>query len=375
MTLAIDMIGTPLGSGTRTYHLNFCDYISNNNIEENIYIFITKDYFKDIKIKENSKIKFKIKSPIYANIFFRIFWMQFLFPFELKKLNITHLYSPMNMCPFILKTLKIKLTLALHSNLPWVYFHMMPGNLIRNIITKYIMQFSVKSCDNLIVDSEFAKNEIVEILNLDKKKVFVVYLGIDKKFLLSSENKNFIPNFKYDNYIVSVLSCVRYHNIINVLKAFKLFKNKTKSKTKLIFVMQILDKNYFKEIETFIIDNFLKNEIIFFHNLDSIYLVNLYKKANLYIFSSYCEVFGLTSLEAMSQGCPVLISNRSALPEINGQAAHYFNPDDCQQMYESLLTILENNDYKEKLISNGNSHFRKFDWNKTVRQTLDILNL
>ena len=100
---------------------------------------------------------------------------------------------------------------------------------------------------------------------------------------------------------------------------------------------------------------------------------NLYKKANLYIFSSYCEVFGLTSLEAMSQECPILISNRSALPEINGHAAHYFNPDDYQQIYEGILTILENYDYKEKLISNGNSHVKKFDWNKTVRETLNVL--
>ncbi len=373
MTLAIDMIGTSLGSGTRTYNLNFCNYLDKNVMKENIYIFITKDYLKDIKISKNSKIKFKVKSHIYTNVFFRIFWMQFLFPFELKRLKVTRLYSPMNMSPLILGILKIKLTLALHSNLPWVYFNMMPGNSIRNIITKYLMQFSVKLCDNLIVNSEFAKKEIIKILNLDPKKIFVIYLGIDKKFLFSDENKNLIPDFKYDNYIISVLSCVRYHNIINILKAFKLFKDKTKSKKKLTFIMQILDKDYFKEIEKFIINNDLKNEIIFFHNLNNIYLANLYKKASLYIFSSYCEVFGLTSLEAMSQGCPVLISNRSALPEINGQAAHYFNPDDYQEIYESVLTIFENNDYKNKLISNGNSHVKKFDWNKTVRETLNVL--
>ena len=75
MTLAIDMIGTHLGSGTRTYNLSFCEYLSENNINENIYIFITKDYLKDINFDKNPNIKFKIKPSIYTNIFFRIFWI------------------------------------------------------------------------------------------------------------------------------------------------------------------------------------------------------------------------------------------------------------------------------------------------------------
>ena len=49
------------------------------------------------------------------------------------------------------------------------------------------------------------------------------------------------------------------------------------------------------------------------HNIGCKYLVNLYRYASLYLFTSYSEVFGLTSLEAMSQKCPVLISNKSAL--------------------------------------------------------------
>ena len=48
MTLAIDMVGTHLGSGTRTYNLNFCEYINNENIDQKIYIFVTRDYLKNI---------------------------------------------------------------------------------------------------------------------------------------------------------------------------------------------------------------------------------------------------------------------------------------------------------------------------------------
>ena len=158
MTLAIDMVGTRLGSGTRTYNINFCKYISTYNIDQKIFIFITKDYLKNIKINHNQNVKYLIKSSLLTNIFFRIFWMQFILPFELKKLKVNQLFSPMNMSPLILKIFNIKLTLALHSNLPWIYFNMMPGNFLRNIFTKFLMQFSINVCDKLIVDSEFAKS-------------------------------------------------------------------------------------------------------------------------------------------------------------------------------------------------------------------------
>ena len=65
-------------------------------------------------------------------------------------------------------------------------------------------------------------------------------------------------------------------------------------------------------------------------------MINLYKNAKFYIFSSYCEVFGLTSLEAMSQGCPVIISNKSALREVNSHAATYFDPDNEIDIKENI---------------------------------------
>ena len=299
--------------------------------------------------------------------------MQFFYLFELKKLKVDQLFSPMNMCPLFLKIFKIKNTLALHSNLPWVYFKYMPGNFIRNIFTKYLIQLSINLCDKLILPSEFAKNEIIEKLKLNKQKFFSVYLGIDERYLLL-ENKSYIKDFDYNNYIISVLSCVKYHNIINLLKGFKQFKEETKSNIKFVLVMQILDKNYFNEIKFYISQNFPKDEIILFHNLSGEYLVNLYKNAKLYIFTSYCEVFGFTSLEAMSQSCPVLISNRSALKEVNSKAVHYFDPDDCQKIYDGIKMILEDKDYRDQLVSRGNEHFKKFNWDKTVKETLKILN-
>ena len=374
MVIAIDMIGTNLGSGTKTYNLNFCENLHQLNFKNKIYIFITRHYLKNIDQNNNLNIKYIIKSKFLENIFLRILWMQLILPFELRLLRVNHLFSPMNMGPISLRLFNIKFTLGLHSNLPWIYFSKMPGNFLRNFLTKILMEISIRFCDRLIVDSEYAKKEIIRLLKIDEKKVFFIYLGIDKKYLIEKNDENYLENFEYRDYAISVLSCVRYHNIINLLKGFKLLKKEKNIKLRFVLVLQILDKKYFDEIKKFIEINFQKNEIIFLHNLDSKFLVNLYKNSKFYIFSSYCEVFGLTSLEAMSQGCPVIISNRSALTEINSDAAEYFNPDDEVEIKDSMHKILFEENFRNKIIKKAKIHCKKFNWKKTVSRTLKILN-
>ena len=116
----------------------------------------------------------------------------------------------------------------------------MTGNIIRNFLTKKLMEFSIFVCDTLIVDSYFAKDEIANILKIKKDKIKVIYLGIDKKFLSSECSKNFAKTFNYsEKYIISVLSCVRYHNILNLLKAFKILINEIDFNIKLVLTLQI----------------------------------------------------------------------------------------------------------------------------------------
>ena len=375
MKIAIDFVGTNLGSGTKTYNINFCKELEKTNTKNEFLIFVTKSYYDEIKtFKINPNIKYKVKSNILSKILPRLFWMQFILPFELKISGAKKLYSPMNFSPLLLKYFKIPIVLALHSNLPWVYFNLMPGNTFRNLLTKKIMELSIQNCKTLIVDSFFAKKEISGILKVDKNKIEVIYLGINDKYLLQSKNNNLIKNFDYNQkYILSVLSCVRYHNIIKMLKGFKYYLNENNTKIKFVLVLQILDDSYFVEIKNYIKDNFKNNEIILFNNINSEYLLNLYKQAQIYIFSSYCEVFGLTSLEAMSQGCPVLISKNSALPEINSDACDYFNPDNENEIKDKICQILNDDDYKNNLINKGLIHVKNFTWKNNLRNTLAIV--
>ena len=71
------------------------------------------------------------------------------------------------------------------------------------------MEKSIIACDSLIVDSYFAKKEIVDLMKIKDDKVSVIYLGIDQKYLSPEKNDYYLDNFDYKNYIISVLSCVK----------------------------------------------------------------------------------------------------------------------------------------------------------------------
>ena len=376
MTIAIDFVGTNLGSGTKTYNINFCNQLSKVELTENIKIFICKSYLNHItiEINQNNRIEYIVKSNLLSITLLRLLWMQFILPFELKLQGVKKIYSPMNFSPILAKFLNIKIVLCLHSNLPWVYFNLMPGNRLRNFFTKKLMELSIYTSDHLLVDSYIAKEEISKILNLYKKKIEVIYLNINNKFLSENFKKKSIKNFNYeDKYILSVMSCVRYHNIINLLKAFKLLIKEINYNIKLVLVLQILDKKYFLEVKKHIEDNFVEDKIFIYSNLDSDELPSLYKFSQLYVFTSYCEVFGLTSLEAMSQGIPVVISNRSALPEINGNAALYFDPDDVDEIKNSLNKVMLDKNLRAELIQNGKEQLNKFNSEKNIKKTIDII--
>ena len=75
----------------------------------------------------------------------------------------------------------------------------------------------------------------------------------------------------------------------------------------------------------------------------------------------------------MSQNCPILISNRSALPEINGDAADYFDPDNIDEIKDKIKELLLNNSRQQDLIKKGYLKSRFYTWEKNLDETLNIL--
>jgi len=101
-------------------------------------------------------------------------------------------------------------------------------------------------------------------------------------------------------------------------------------------------------------------------------LPNLYSEATAFIFPSLYEGFGLPLVEAMACGCPTLCSNMASLPEIGGEAAHFFDPMEISDMAESIRKVCEDTEYRQKLAQRGPEHVKKFDWESSFKKHMDL---
>jgi glycosyltransferase involved in cell wall biosynthesis len=100
----------------------------------------------------------------------------------------------------------------------------------------------------------------------------------------------------------------------------------------------------------------------------------LYNGASVFVLPSHYEGFGIPVLEAMGCGIPTLISNRSALPEVAGEAALKMDPDDADSMADALYRVLTDSTLRAALRQRGLERIRKFSWEKAARETLEVYN-
>ena len=101
-------------------------------------------------------------------------------------------------------------------------------------------------------------------------------------------------------------------------------------------------------------------------------LEGLYRKASIFAFPSLDEGFGIPVLEAMANGLPVVASNRSALPEVTGDAALLVDPLQTQQLRTALRNLISSEDLREKLSSAGRNRAHLFTWERAVRETYQV---
>ena len=112
--------------------------------------------------------------------------------------------------------------------------------------------------------------------------------------------------------------------------------------------------------------------IIFTGYIDDNRLNNLYRGADLYVFPSLCEGFGLPALEAMKRGVAIVASNVSCLPEILGDSVMYFNPFDINDMAEKIKKVISDRSLKDVLIKKGFERTKKYNWQKTAEETMAL---
>lgn len=227
-------------------------------------------------------------------------------------------------------------------------------------INKRLQRDTIKSCeraDHIIAISESTKNELVDLLKIDEKKISVIYHGIDHIKLDSIPNVH-IYDFPYILYVGNRNN--PFKNFNNFIKAFSLLSEKN-SEIRLVCTGAPFNDQEQKLLEALKISN--RCHSIFASEMQ---MIQLYRNAQFFVYPSISEGFGMPILEAMQCGCPCILSNVSCFPEIGQNAAMYFNPHSVDNIYEVMNQACQNESILRKLTNDGFQRVQFFSWEKTA---------
>jgi glycosyltransferase involved in cell wall biosynthesis len=235
----------------------------------------------------------------------------------------------------------------------------------------------IKQClkwtDRVITISESSKNDIVNYLNFDPEKVYVTPLA--SRYNTSYFSEEIIHQLekqaKYDfykPYLLFVSTIEPRKNINTLIAAFNLLKNTHKIEHQLILIGK---KGWsYEPIFAAIESSPWKNQIHHLDYLSDDLVALFYSKADVFVYPSYYEGFGMPVLEAMTLGTPVVSSNTSSIPEVTGDAAILVDPNDPMQLAEAIFKVISDAQLRQELITLGKERAKLFSWEKTAQSTL-----
>jgi glycosyltransferase involved in cell wall biosynthesis len=215
----------------------------------------------------------------------------------------------------------------------------------------------------VICVSQNTKRDLINLLGVDHEKVSVVYHGF--KFGLPVPEK---PAPVSKPYILFVGMRGGHKNFANLLRAYSLSLKLRRELSLICF-----GGGPFSREERLLMKSLSipATSVVQIAGDDNV-LSGLYLSATAFIYPSLYEGFGLPLLEAMSLGCPVICSNASSFPEVVGEAAVMFYPEDPDAIREAIEKVVFSPDLMDSLIQRGHERIKQFSWSKCARETLRV---
>ena len=233
---------------------------------------------------------------------------------------------------------------------------------------------SVKRADAIIAVSEFTKKDMGELLHISEERIRVIHNGIDST-LHPIKDKIEIEKVKVKYgvkgpYLLFVGNIEPKKNIERLIHACVKLQHSTRYKYPLLVVGK--KAWHFQKVWEVVRQVHAENDTVFTDVVDGADLPYLYSGAELFIFPSLFEGFGIPVIEAMACGTPVVASNRTSIPEVSGDAAVIVDPMNVDELAGAIYQVLSTPALREKLIERGIERARYFSWEKSTRETLKL---
>ncbi|HIF14020.1 MAG TPA: glycosyltransferase family 1 protein [Bacteroidetes bacterium] len=268
---------------------------------------------------------------------------------------------------FLSSKLKIPQLLVIHD----LALEHYPEN-VSWMVNQYYKLFSKKyalKADRIITVSDYSKQDIHELYGVELSKIDTVYNGANELYVPLNDTDKNDARTKYsagEPYFIYVGAVHPRKNVITLLKAFEQFKESTGKSHKLLIVGRMAWKN--EDLKTYYSGMKFKQDVILTGSKQAKELSLLIASAEAMIYLSYFEGFGIPVLESIYCEVPVIISDRTSLPEVAGEGGIIIDPFDVQAAAQAMDKIITDKENTRQLVEKGKAQKEKFSWEKSANR-------
>jgi glycosyltransferase involved in cell wall biosynthesis len=233
---------------------------------------------------------------------------------------------------------------------------------LKQRVYAYVIRRAVRKAEHVVTGSQFVKEDVMRFAGVPDSHITVTHEAADA----ITEPALALPALDGKQFLMYVGRPTPHKNLERLIEAFVLLKAQHPH-LRLVLAGK-KDANY-RRIEAAAQKHGIKG-VVFTDFISEGELRWLYEHCAAYVFPSLSEGFGLPGLEAMTHNAPVVSSNATCLPEIYGEAAHYFDPLDTGAMADAINEILTDEQLRSRLIVAGRTQAATYSWQRMAEQTL-----
>ena len=313
----------------------------------------TEDLKRDMQLPENFSVRI-LRAPFL--------WTQIRLVLHLVFNKPQALFVPAHVLPVL--SHPNNSTVVIHD-IAFEFFPQTYSSFHRKYL-RFATKHALKRAKKIIVPSKSTSDDLAKFYKINPEKIFVVYHGRDDDAVKNRPKEQLeFPYFLY----IGRLELKK--NILGMLKAFDLFKGMHKSAHKLVLVGNFgFGKEKIKEA---ISKHRYKNDIVLTGWVEEDKKNYLLTNAEVFLFTSLYEGFGLPILEAQAANLPVITSCISSMPEVAGTGAILVDPHNFEEIAGAMVRVVNDESLKNDLIKNGKENLKRFSWKNCAKQTLDIV--
>lgn len=367
-TIGIDarMFGTAQAAGIGQYAEELTRHLVKNDPVNQYRVFVTNEAGSAFPIYAPNLVKTVVPYRHYT------YSEQFLYPglLQQNKLDLIH-YTNFNSPIFFNK---IKSIVTIHDLTLWFFPGRRQTSAFKRLLYRIVIRQACRNANHIIAITEATKQDIVRLLKIDPGKITVVYEAASPRYHPVSGSANLEQLKRKFNitkpYFLYVGQWRAHKNVIRLIRAFALVRRRYQLDYQLVLSSKI-DPIY-SQVQSTVKELGLSGDVILTGYVADSELPYLYSGAECFVFPSLYEGFGLPPVEAMACGTPVVSSNTSCMPEVLGDAARYFDPQNIEDMAKVMAEVGRSYSLKRDLKARGLKQAKLYSFDRMAKETLAV---